>query len=200
MSRRSSVGRGDLEQVGQTALATAPRDSQDREIGLAAVAQKCRSGTTLERNRDWVRERCVPRRATGRATGQGICVTIRADAAVVDITTDERREWDSNPRWVAPHTLSKRADSAALAPLQEPRMLQGGSTGSLSARVCGGGPPAPVGSGATGAREPSQVRKEAALSGSGRVPPGRLAFAASGPLRARCTTNRRHRRASTRRM
>ena len=29
-----------------------------------------------------------------------------------------RREWDSNPRWVAPHTLSKRADSAALASLQ----------------------------------------------------------------------------------
>ena len=28
-----------------------------------------------------------------------------------------RREWDSNPRWVAPHTLSKRADSAALASL-----------------------------------------------------------------------------------
>jgi hypothetical protein len=30
---------------------------------------------------------------------------------------DARRGWDSNPRWVAPHTLSKRADSAALAPL-----------------------------------------------------------------------------------
>jgi hypothetical protein len=28
-----------------------------------------------------------------------------------------RREWDSNPRKVALHTLSKRADSAALAPL-----------------------------------------------------------------------------------
>ena len=28
-----------------------------------------------------------------------------------------RRRWDSNPRRVAPHTLSKRADSAALAPL-----------------------------------------------------------------------------------
>ena len=33
-----------------------------------------------------------------------------------DIT--QRREWDSNPRWVAPHTLSKRADSAALASLR----------------------------------------------------------------------------------
>ena len=30
-----------------------------------------------------------------------------------------RREWDSNPRWVAPHTLSKRADSAALASLRD---------------------------------------------------------------------------------
>ncbi len=27
----------------------------------------------------------------------------------------ERRRWDSNPRWVAPHTLSRRADSSALA-------------------------------------------------------------------------------------
>ena len=30
-----------------------------------------------------------------------------------------RRGWDSNPRWVAPHTLSKRADSAALASLPD---------------------------------------------------------------------------------
>ena len=29
-----------------------------------------------------------------------------------------RRGWDLNPRWVAPHTISNRADSAALAPLQ----------------------------------------------------------------------------------
>jgi hypothetical protein len=28
-----------------------------------------------------------------------------------------RREWDSNPRKVAPHTLSRRADSSALASL-----------------------------------------------------------------------------------
>jgi hypothetical protein len=41
-----------------------------------------------------------------------------------------------------------------------------------------------IGSGATSAREPSQVRKEAALSGSARVPPGRLIRAASGPLRS----------------
>ena len=37
-----------------------------------------------------------------------------------------RREWDSNPRWVAPHTLSKRADSAALA------SLPGGGQGILA--------------------------------------------------------------------
>jgi hypothetical protein len=35
----------------------------------------------------------------------------------------ERREWDSNPRRVAPHTLSKRADSAALASLPGGMML-----------------------------------------------------------------------------
>jgi hypothetical protein len=29
-----------------------------------------------------------------------------------------RRGWDLNPRWVAPHTISNRADSAALAPLR----------------------------------------------------------------------------------
>ncbi len=38
-----------------------------------------------------------------------------------------------------------------------------------------------TGSGATSAREPSQIRKEAALSGSAWVPPGRLVCAASGP-------------------
>lgn len=29
-----------------------------------------------------------------------------------------RRRWDLNPRWVSPHTISSRADSAALAPLR----------------------------------------------------------------------------------
>gem|GEM_PF-2311067 len=38
------------------------------------------------------------------------------------------------------------------------------------------------GSGATGSREPSQVRKEAALSGSSRVPPGRLVTARASHL------------------
>ena len=35
-----------------------------------------------------------------------------------------RRVWDSNPRWVSPHTLSKRADSAALAPLRVRHLLR----------------------------------------------------------------------------
>ena len=40
----------------------------------------------------------------------------------------QRREWDSNPRRVAPHTLSKRADSAALASLRgSVRDLPGGA-------------------------------------------------------------------------
>src|SRR5699024_6691255 len=30
----------------------------------------------------------------------------------------KQRGWDSNPRWVAPQTLSKRSESAALAPLR----------------------------------------------------------------------------------
>ena len=40
-----------------------------------------------------------------------------------------RREWDLNPRGVAPHTLSRRADSAALAPL--PSANQGIVTGAV---------------------------------------------------------------------
>src|SRR5262245_42922103 len=50
-----------------------------------------------------------------------------------------------------------------------------------------------VGSGATCAREPSQVRKEAALSGNARVPPGRLMHAASGPLVSRLPGGMRER-------
>src|SRR5579871_2760355 len=41
-----------------------------------------------------------------------------AYSAITFARRPRRREWDSNPRWVAPHTLSKRADSAALASLQ----------------------------------------------------------------------------------
>ena len=52
----------------------------------------------------------------------------------------ERREWDSNPRWVAPHTLSKRADSAALASLPDvtgqPPGLPGWTKGSGGPARC----------------------------------------------------------------
>src|SRR4051812_32525140 len=43
----------------------------------------------------------------------------RPGSKEVQSPLSERREWDSNPRRVAPHTLSKRADSAALASLLE---------------------------------------------------------------------------------
>ncbi len=39
----------------------------------------------------------------------------RFDCPLCPATLQKRRRWDSNPRWVAPHTLSRRADSSALA-------------------------------------------------------------------------------------
>jgi hypothetical protein len=45
-----------------------------------------------------------------------------------------RRRWDLNPRWVAPHTISNRADSAALARLQS---CLGGSPKRLPAAHAG---------------------------------------------------------------
>ena len=73
----------------------------------------------------------------------------------------ERRERDSNPRRVAPHTLSKRADSAALAPL-----LRGLAEYMADAPA----PKVAAGSCAIATREPSQGRKAAALSGACDVP------------------------------
>ena len=95
-----------------------------------------------------------------------------------------RRRWDLNPRWVAPHTISNRADSAALALLREskPRQAHRSPTGPFRRRRRGrpgwalawaGVAPAlgaAAGSCATSACEPSQGRKAAALSGFGRVP------------------------------
>jgi len=51
--------------------------------------------------------------------------TSDVEAVKVDAvgSVGKRREWDSNPRRVAPHTLSKRADSAALASLPGDEML-----------------------------------------------------------------------------
>ena len=98
--------------------------------------------------------------------------------------TPWRRGWDSNPRKVALHTLSKRADSAALAPLlvvflhdiaryREIVLARRAPTGEVT-----------VGSCATGARESGQARKGAAFSGIARAP--QIAWPSpqpTGPLR-----------------
>ncbi len=58
--------------------------------------------------------------ATPFGGGAGAALRARRAALLAPLTQRRawRRGWDSNPRRVAPHTLSKRADSAALAPLQ----------------------------------------------------------------------------------
>ncbi len=76
----------------------------------------------------------------------------------------QRRGWDLNPRWVAPHTISNRADSAALAPL----LVTAGAYATLWDE--GLAPGAAVGSCATMHREPGQGLTAAALSGTQRVP------------------------------
>src|SRR5262245_24090053 len=55
-----------------------------------------------------------PHQTPGRARRAGRRSGARARASRGAAPVGTRREWDSNPRWVAPHTLSKRADSAAL--------------------------------------------------------------------------------------
>jgi len=80
-----------------------------------------------------------------------------------------------NPRLVAQHTISNRADSAALALLPEcspVRLVEAapaerGTSLDLRTEPWLG---AVAGSCATAARESSQGRKTAALSGYGRVP------------------------------
>ena len=112
--------------------------------------------------------------ASGASDGSVGCSPRRRLAA-----PETRREWDSNPRRLAPHTLSKRADSAALASLPRAGDPTGGRyspRGRTPARPCDG----PPGSGAARSREPSQVRKEAALSGASRVPPGCLGGPSDG--------------------
>ena len=72
-----------------------------------------------------------------------------------------RRGWDLNPRWRKPHTISSRAESAALAPLHD----------QLKSTIILGVPLSSVtGHCATMRREPGQGRKAAALSGLDRVP------------------------------
>jgi hypothetical protein len=85
-----------------------------------------------------------------------------------------RRRWDLNPRKVSLHTISNRADSAALALLPNSQhsyiKLNTGSQGYLSPLNVHSGnllrprSTAVVGSRATTVREPSQGWKPAALS------------------------------------
>ena len=105
-----------------------------------------------------------------------------------------RRGWDSNPRKLALHALSKRADSAALAPLRivvacgcNARTTAGyrrthsriadarcqnaaTSIGTSVWNNVASSSEVAVGSCATDTRESGQVRKEAAFIGSARVP------------------------------
>jgi len=78
-----------------------------------------------------------------------------------------RRRWDLNPRTLAGHTISNRADSAALALLRAGAVGAGGASGYLVGSAL---PGAAAGFCATGDREPSQGRKAAALSGLAGVP------------------------------
>lgn len=81
----------------------------------------------------------------------------------------ERRVWDLNPRRLSPHTLSKRAHLAALATLpRSPAERAPAWQASVSSERPFRG--VTVGSCATGACEPSQGRKAAALSRTFRVP------------------------------
>jgi hypothetical protein len=80
-----------------------------------------------------------------------------------------------NPRLVAQHTISNRADSAALALLPECSLVRLAETpisefGTNLRRYATPVPGAVAGSCATAACESSQGRKAAALSGYGRVP------------------------------
>jgi hypothetical protein len=89
-----------------------------------------------------------------------------------------RRGWDLNPRTLSGHTISNRADSAALAPLLDTARRGYPLAAGPSFRAA-------VGSCATGCREPSQGRKAAALSGPPRVPqtawPSHRATSPAGP-------------------
>ena len=127
------------------------------------------------------RRRRPPRRLRASRASSSCCAARTESAATQRVwhrssvpasgTDDEqqRREWDSNPRWVAPHTLSKRADSAALAPLlgYPPKVAPRTDEAIVSADPLSH---VAVGSCATAVREPSQGREAAALSGACGVP------------------------------
>jgi hypothetical protein len=103
--------------------------------------------------------------------GQWVQVTGTVPDGPPPSETPWRREWDSNPRWVAPHTLSKRADSAALASLLDARPPDVAGWAERQA-ILSNGPRSHVmvGPCATGGREPGQGREAAAFSGYSGVP------------------------------
>jgi hypothetical protein len=100
----------------------------------------------------------------------------------------ERRGWDLNPRWVAPHTISNRADSAALAPLLHQDRL------ACTSRPLGASPAAGRGSRA--------LRNGAPQTGSGpdgsspqRAAPCAVGSLAAAPCRRRAAGRRTFERA-----
>ena len=87
-----------------------------------------------------------------------------------------------NPRNLAVHTISNRADSAALALLRAGAVGTGGASGYRDGSAL---PRAVAGFCATGDREPSQGRKAAALSGLAGVPQATWLLRSAAPSSSR---------------
>ena len=73
--------------------------------------------------RRWSARRCAVAQLLDRGPGPRRVEWTTAFDSGARRNRSQRRVWDLNPRWLAPHTLSKRADSAALATLLEPERL-----------------------------------------------------------------------------
>ena len=136
-------------------------------VARARCARRAMTSPSARRPRRPARRRGRRQLAPGRA--QRIASSIMAPR----LRRSWRREWDSNPRRVAPHTLSKRADSAALASLLTPGTDYGPAawpgevTGPIGSDRHLRHPPGEVtvGSCATGGRESGQDREAAAFNG-----------------------------------
>jgi hypothetical protein len=96
---------------------------------LAGFEGFCRAGPSLQRRlsetvpRNYGPQKGIQSRYSGlrvQGTASSPFSTTRPD--VIRRTSEcqikRRRGWDSNPRRIAPHTISNRAESAALAPLR----------------------------------------------------------------------------------
>ena len=95
--------------------------SRHEQWGRRSTRVRC-AGRRSPRRRARRPRRSAHRRASPpRRPGRAPVASRRRRSAV----PSQRRGWDSNPRRVAPHTLSKRADSAALAPLPGKRKGSG---------------------------------------------------------------------------